>query len=55
VSGMQDLAYAVAMIAAAILAYFGVRLCRRADTRTKGALMIVMAVVLIGNVLVWTL
>ena len=49
------MAYAVAMIAAAILAYFGARLCRRADTRAKGVLMIVMAGVLVGNVLVWTL
>ena len=54
-SGVQDMAYAVAMIAAAILVYFGARLCRRPDTRTKGVLMIVMAVVLVGNVLVWTL
>ena len=54
-SGMQDMAYAVAMIAAAILVYFGLRLSRRADTRTKGVLMVVMAVVLVGNVLVWTL
>jgi energy-converting hydrogenase Eha subunit B len=52
---MQDMAYAVAMIAAAILVYFGARLCRRPDTRTKGVLMIVMAAVLVGNVLVWTI
>jgi hypothetical protein len=52
---MEDMAYAVAMLAALILAYFGVRLCLRPDTRTKGVLMIVMATVLVGNVLVWTI
>jgi len=42
------------MIAAAILVYFGARLCRRPDTRLKGVLMIVMAAVLVGNVLIAT-
>ena len=52
---MQDMAYAVAMLAALILSYFGVRLSLRPDTRLKGVLMVVMALVLVGNVLVWTL
>ena len=52
---MQDTIYAVTVLAALILAYFGARLSFRPDTRTKGVLMVVMAVVLIGNVLVWTL
>jgi energy-converting hydrogenase Eha subunit B len=51
---MLEMIYAVAMIAAAILVYFGARLCRRPDTRLKGVLMIVMAVVLVGNVLIAT-
>lgn len=51
---MLDMIYGVAVIAAAILVYFGVRLCRRPDTRLKGVLMIVMALVLVGNVLIAT-
>lgn len=54
-SGFQQLIFSVAMIAAAILGYFGVRLAIRPDTRTKGVLMVVMALVLVGNVLIWTL
>ena len=52
---MQDTIYAVAVLAALFLAYFGVRLSFRPDTRTKGVLMVVMALVLVGNVLIWTL
>ncbi len=52
---MQDAIYGIAMLAALILAYFGVRLILRPDTRTKGILMVVMAVVLVGNVLIWTI
>jgi hypothetical protein len=44
---------AIAMLAAFALAIGGVALIRRAE-RTKGALMLVAAVVLIGNVLIWT-
>ena len=53
-NGFQPLAFAVAMIAAAILGWFGIRLARRPDMRTKGVLMLVMAVVLIANVAIWT-
>lgn len=53
-SGFAELAFAVAVIAAMILVYFGVRLARRPDTRTKGVLMVVMAVVLVGNVAILT-
>jgi hypothetical protein len=49
---MLEMIYAVAMIAAAILVYFGARLCRRPNTRLKGILMVVMAFVLVGNVLI---
>ena len=52
---MLDMIYAVAVIAAAILVYFGARLCRRRETRLKGVLMIVMALVLVGNVLIATI
>jgi hypothetical protein len=54
VTGFQDLAFTVAIIAAMILGYFGVRLARRPDTRVKGVLMVVMALVLVGNVAIWT-
>jgi hypothetical protein len=43
------------MVAALILGFFGVRLSLRPDTRTKGVLMVVMALVLVGNVLIWTI
>jgi hypothetical protein len=48
------LAYAVAVIAAMILGYFGIRLTRRPDTRLKGVLMVVMALVLVANVAILT-
>ncbi len=53
-TGFQNLAFAVAVIAAMILGDFGVRLVRRPDTRVKGVLMVVMALVLVGNVAIWT-
>ena len=52
---MLDAVNAVAVLAAIILVYFGARLTRRPDTRLKGVLMIVMAVVLVGNVLIATI
>jgi hypothetical protein len=55
VTGLEQVAPAIAMIAAFVLAFFGVRLVRRPDTRTKGLLMVVMALVLLGNVVIWTL
>ena len=48
-------ALAVAMIAALLLAAGGVRLIARGDYARQGWLMIVAAMVLVGNVLVWTL
>ena len=46
--------YAIAVIAALILTWFGVRLIARPDTRTKGILMVVMAVVVVSfNRSVW--
>ena len=46
---------AIAMIAAAALAIGGIRLLFNPEYRTKGVLMLVMAVVLVANVLIWTL
>ncbi|MEO5938989.1 MAG: hypothetical protein ABIQ43_08260 [Sphingomonas sp.] len=54
-TGLEQIAPAIAMIAAFVLAWFGVRLAMRPDTRTKGVLMAVMALVLVGNVVIWTL
>ena len=47
-------ALAIAMIAAFLLAAGGIRLIRRGEYRQQGWLMIVAAMVLVGNVLVWT-
>ena len=46
---------ALAMIAAFLLAGAGARVAWKPETRSRGLLMIGAAVVLIGNVLVWTL
>ena len=48
-------AMAVAMIAAFLLTFFGVKLALRRESRKQGLLMICAALVLVGNVLVWTL
>jgi len=55
VTGFQDVVFALAIVAAGVLAWFGLKLTRVPATRFKGALMIVMALVLVGNVLIWTL
>ena len=47
-------ALALAMIAAMLLMIFGVRLTMGNDDRKRGVLMIVAALVLVGNVLIWT-
>jgi hypothetical protein len=54
VSSFQQTVFAVAVIAALILLWFGIRLLRRPADRLKGVLMIVMAAVLVGNVAIWT-
>ena len=48
-------ALAIAMIAAFLLTAGGIRLISRGEYRQQGWLMIVAAMVLVGNVLVWTL
>jgi tetraacyldisaccharide-1-P 4'-kinase len=53
--GLAGTAMAVAMVAAFALLFGGVRMAMRPSDRRRGALMIVAAVVLVGNVLVWTL
>ncbi len=54
-NGALDLVYALAIIAAGILAWFGVKAARVPATKTKGVLMVVMALVLVGNVLIQTM
>ena len=45
----------VAMIAALLLVAGGTRLALRKENRGRGLLMIAAALVLVGNVLIWTL
>ena len=47
-------ALALAMIAAMVLIVFGARLALGGADRKRGVLMVVAALVLIGNVLIWT-
>ena len=54
-SGTGALLMSVLMIAALLLAAGGVRLIATGRERGKGALMLVAAAVMVGNVLVWTL
>lgn len=51
---LANAAPGIAMLAAFACIAGGVVTIRRGDRR-KGALMLVMAVVLVGNVLIWTL
>jgi hypothetical protein len=48
-------ALALAMIAAFLLIAGGIRLITRGEYRKQGWLMLVAALVLVGNVLVWTI
>ena len=48
-------AMALAMLAAFVLAAGGVKLAMTRENRLRGLLMIAAAVVLVGNVLIWTL
>jgi len=51
---MTDAVPAIAMCAAFALVLGGVVLLRRPDSRSKGALMLVAAAVLVANVAIWT-
>jgi high-affinity Fe2+/Pb2+ permease len=46
---------AIAMLAAFLLIFGGIKLAMRKQDRGRGVLMIVAALVLVGNVLIWTL
>lgn len=57
-SSAANLTLSLLLIAAVVLVWGGVTMIRKGDraggNRTKGLLMIVCAVVLVGNVLIWT-
>jgi hypothetical protein len=52
-STAASMTLALLTFAAIVLVWGGVTMIRKGD-RTKGVLMIVCAVVLVGNVLIWT-
>ncbi len=54
-TGLEAAAPAIAMLAAFALVIGGIILIRRKRERQKGVLMIVAALVLVGNVLIWTM
>ena len=54
-STIASAALALAMIACFLLVAGGVKLALAPETRSKGALMLVAAAVILGNVLMWTL
>jgi len=45
---------AIAMLAACLLVVGGIRLVMRKADRSRGILMILAALVLVGNVVIWT-
>jgi hypothetical protein len=51
---ITPLAMTIAMIASLLLAFGGVRLLRLRQTRSRGVLMLAAALVLIMNVMIWT-
>jgi hypothetical protein len=52
---IANAAPAIAMLAVFALAFFGFRQVWKGTERRKGVLMLVMAAVLLGNVLIWTI
>lgn len=58
-STAANMTLSLLLIAAVVLVWGGVTMIRKGDraggNRTKGLLMIVCAVVLVGNVLIWTI
>lgn len=51
----DPIALSIAMIAVILLVIGGVRMITKQRDRTKGVLMIVAALVLLANVLIWTI
>ncbi|MDQ3140462.1 MAG: hypothetical protein M3Q15_07025 [Pseudomonadota bacterium] len=54
-SGLASTLYSVAVIAAVLLAAGGIKLIAARCDRTKGVLMLIAGLVLLGNVLILTL
>lgn len=54
-TALESAAPAIAMLAAFALIAGGVGVIQRGENRRQGLLMLVMAAVLIGNVVIWTL
>ena len=52
-SGFLTFALSIAMIAAFVLGFFGIRLIATDRDRKRGALMVGVATVLVMNVLIW--
>ena len=52
--GVSSAVMAIAMIAAFLLVAGGFYLLRERQTRTRGVLMIVAALVIVMNVMIWT-
>jgi high-affinity Fe2+/Pb2+ permease len=53
-SAFTSAALAIAMVAAFLLAAGGVKLALDRQTRARGALMVVAALVILMNVMIWT-
>ena len=53
-TSFSSLAMTAAMVAAFLLAGGGVKLVLARQTRTRGVLMIVAALVIVMNVMIWT-
>ena len=51
---MSDAVLAVAMIATFLLTLGGIRLTRARQSRKQGVLMIIAALVILMNVMIWT-
>ncbi len=54
VEGLSDAVLAVAVIASFLLALGGIRLARARQSRKQGVLMIIAALVILMNVMIWT-
>jgi hypothetical protein len=54
-SGFSSAAMAIAMLAAFLLVIGGIKLMRAPGSRGKGVLMLIAAIVLIGNVAILTI
>ncbi|MBN9940415.1 MULTISPECIES: hypothetical protein [Sphingomonas] len=54
-TSLENLAPALAMLAAFACLIGGAALIAKGQNRQKGVLMLVMAAVLVGNVVIWTL